>query len=82
MTPSTRMPEDAARAGLSETARIALPIRVFISATHTTVIVDDRDDHDRDLLGGRSRGAEVAARAWSVYCDSDWVELAKKYWKT
>ena len=39
MTLSTFMPDDADSAGLSETARMALPRRVFISSTQEMVMV-------------------------------------------
>ena len=39
MTPSTRKPDEAERAGLSETARMALPRRVRIRATQVTTKV-------------------------------------------
>ncbi len=39
MTPSTRIPDDAESAGLSETARMALPRRVRIRAMQVTVRV-------------------------------------------
>ena len=39
ITPSTLMPDDAESAGLSETARMALPSRVRISAMQVTTRV-------------------------------------------
>ena len=60
ITLSTFMPEDADRAGLSETARIALPSRVFISTTQATVMVTRAMHDDRQLLVGQADGAVVA----------------------
>ena len=56
MTPSTSIPEAAASAGLSATARVALPRRVFSSTMPMRAITTALITRDHRLLGEMETG--------------------------
>ena len=75
MTESTSMPEAAASAGLSATARVALPRRVLSRTTPRAAITTALTRRDKRLLGEMEIGPIRISALWAN--GSCWVAPPK-----